>query len=204
MRLQIDGQTVINDDALHGPDNRFGQVNLTAGPHSLELIFFERGGGAEVELFAAKGSYTAFNVSAFDLVGDVANGGLAVETIPGSIEASSGYGSVIETDVLSTMYDTVPGVYARIPFLTFNPDQLESLTLRMRYDDGYVAYLNGVEVARRNVPTPAVYNSTANSDRRRQRRVADRRRRHFAAHRAAQLQLDQCPRDPRPERCGRQ
>ena len=36
----------------------------------------------------------------------------------------------------------------------------------MRYDDGYVAYLNGVEVARRNAPSPAVYNSTATTDRR--------------------------------------
>ena len=105
LRLRIDGQTVINDDALHGPDNRFGQANLTAGPHSLELVFFEHGGGAEVELFAAKGPYTTFNVSAFRLVGDVANGGLAVETVPGSAQTSSGYGGLIKTDVLQSMYN---------------------------------------------------------------------------------------------------
>ncbi|MCA9168062.1 MAG: lamin tail domain-containing protein, partial [Planctomycetales bacterium] len=57
-RVRIDGANVINDDSLHGPDNRFGQVNLSAGPHELELVFFERGGGAEVELFAAKGAYS--------------------------------------------------------------------------------------------------------------------------------------------------
>ena len=165
LRLRIDGQTVINDDSLHAPQNRFGQANLTAGPHALELVFFERGGGAEVELFAAKGSYTTFNANAFDLVGDVANGGLAVETIPGSLETSSGYGAVIETDVQSTMYDTVPGVYARIPFAGFDTSQVDSLTLRMRYDDGYVAYLNGVEIARRNAPAAPAYNSTATVDR---------------------------------------
>ena len=109
LRLRIDGQNVINDDALHGPENRFGQANLTAGPHTLELVFFERGGGAEVELFAAKGSYTTFNVSAFRLIGDVANGGLAVETVPGSAQSSSGYGGLIETDLLQTMYNVTPG-----------------------------------------------------------------------------------------------
>ena len=166
LRLRIDGQTVIDDDSLHAPDNRFGQANLTAGPHALELVFFERGGGAEVELFAAAGSYSTFNVSAFDLIGDVASGGLVVETVPGSIQTSSGYGGVIQTDVLDAMYDVAPGVYVRIPFGQVDPGQLQSLTLRMRYDDGYVAYLNGVEVARRNAPSPASYNSTATSDRR--------------------------------------
>ena len=31
----------------------------------------------------------------------------------------------------------------------------------MQYDDGYVAWLNGVEIARRNAPATLAYNSTA-------------------------------------------
>ncbi|MCP4192858.1 MAG: tandem-95 repeat protein [Planctomycetaceae bacterium] len=165
VRVWVDNNLVIDDDSLHAPANRFGQTNLSAGPHSIELVFFERGGGAEVELFAAKGSYSTFNSSAFDLIGDVANGGLVVETIPGADAVSTGYSGVIETDVLSSMYDTASGAYIRIPFLPEDVENLDSLSLRMRYDDGFVAYLNGVEVARRNAPTNVNYNSIAISDR---------------------------------------
>jgi len=35
----------------------------------------------------------------------------------------------------------------------------------MQYDDGYVAYLNGVEVARRNAPTTVTWNSQAVAER---------------------------------------
>ena len=163
--MQIDGTNIINDDSLHAPQNRFGERFLSAGPHSIELVFFERGGGAEVELFAAQGSHSSFSASQFRLVGDVANGGLVVETVPGSGSESTGYSAVIETDTLGSMYDMIPGAYMRIPFLALNAGSLESLTLRMRYDDGFVAYLNGVEVARRNAPASVQYNSTALQDR---------------------------------------
>ena len=165
VRVWIDGDLVIDDDSLHAPANRFGQTNLTAGAHSLELVFFERGGGAEVELFAAQGSYSTFNSSAFRLIGDVDNGGLVVETIPGESAVTTGYSGVIETDLLSSMYDVVPGAYLRIPFNPGDTNGLTSLSLRMRYDDGYVAYLNGTEVARKNTPGTVTYNSTAATDR---------------------------------------
>jgi hypothetical protein len=42
-------------------------------------------------------------------------------------------------------------ILMRIPFVVDNPAEIQDLTLRMKYDDGFVAYLNGVEVARRNV-----------------------------------------------------
>ena len=35
------------------------------------------------------------------------------------------------------------------------------MTLRIRYDDGFIAYLNGTEIARRNAPTDPVWNSQA-------------------------------------------
>ena len=165
VRVRIDGTNIINDDSLHAPQNRFGQRFLSAGAHEIELIFFERGGGAEVELFAAKGSYSLFNASAFRLVGDIDNGGLVVETVPNSESSTSGYSAVIETNVLDDTFNTVPGAYMRVPFFGPSAGSLDSLSLRMRYDDGFVAYLNGTEVARRNAPTNVQYNSTAESDR---------------------------------------
>ena len=45
--LTIGGQSVIDDDTLHAPRDTFGVTTLSAGEHELELVFFERGGGAE-------------------------------------------------------------------------------------------------------------------------------------------------------------
>lgn len=41
--------------------------------------------------------------------------------------------------------------YLRIPFSVSDLDRIESLTLKMRFDDGFIAFLNGVEIARQNV-----------------------------------------------------
>jgi len=63
------------------------------------------------------------------------------------------------------MFDTIGSVFMRIPFtLTQNElEDIDVLTLKMRYDDGFVAYINGVEVARTNAPEVAVpgWNATA-------------------------------------------
>ena len=40
--------------------------------------------------------------------------------------------------------------YIRIPFTSPDPSQFGALTLNMQYNDGFVAYLNGVEVASRH------------------------------------------------------
>ena len=57
-------------------------------------------------------------------------------------------------------------VYLRIPFNVVDPAELDSLALRMNYDDGFVAYLNGTELARRNAPSGAVpANSASATDR---------------------------------------
>jgi hypothetical protein len=78
-RLIVNGVTVITDNAVHEARDTFGQITLTAGTYPLELVSFERTGGEALELFAAAGSFTAFN-SGFRLVGDVANGGLAIQS----------------------------------------------------------------------------------------------------------------------------
>ena len=44
-RLYIDGNEVVNNDGLHGVVEQSGNVTLSAGPHSIRVQFFERGGG---------------------------------------------------------------------------------------------------------------------------------------------------------------
>ena len=59
---------------------------------------------------------------------------------------------------------TCTSVFVRVPFAVDDPSAIKQLTLRMKYDDGFVAYINGVEVARANVPDgPLGFESRARS-----------------------------------------
>lgn len=157
-RLRINGQAVITDDRLHAPEDNFGSIQLSAGEHEVELTFFELGGGAEVELFAAEGRFTSFN-SDFRLVGDVANGGLEVKTAAQGGETA--FGGLVQTDLLDVMQGNASTAYLRIPFEVERRSDVDALTVRVNYNDGFVAYLNGIEVATRNAPNTVNYNSTA-------------------------------------------
>jgi hypothetical protein len=81
-------------------------------------------------------------------------------------ERSTGYQTYITADVGTPMYKINSSCYIRIPF-TFsgNKSTLKMMTLKMRYDDGFVAYLNGVEVARKNFEGNPAWNSAAGTDR---------------------------------------
>lgn len=103
-RLRIDGGDVIVDDSLHGTQNFFGTVNLSAGLHTLDLVFFERGGGASVELFAAPGNFAGFDAS-MRLVGDTANGGLACNDVLGTTGTIAMTGIKSGSDLIITVTD---------------------------------------------------------------------------------------------------
>lgn len=81
-------------------------------------------------------------------------------------EASTGYESLIGLNVLTAMNGVSPSCYIRIPFTVTNLSDVLSLTLRMRYDDGFAVYLNGTLLSdvTRNAPTTLAYNSTATAD----------------------------------------
>jgi hypothetical protein len=52
-------------------------------------------------------------------------------------------------------------LYLRIPFELANAASISELTLKMKYDDGFAAFLNGVRVAGANAPATTVWNSDA-------------------------------------------
>ena len=52
----------------------------------------------------------------------------------------------------------------RIPFTVDSLDDITRLTFRMKYDDGFVAYLNGTEIASGNKPANPTWNSDASGD----------------------------------------
>ena len=85
---------------------------------------------------------------------------------PGGVgfERGTGYEDYIRVDVGTPMYDRNASCYVRIPFsVSRSLGNLVKGTLRVRYDDGFVAYLNGVEIARRNFTGTPAWNSAASS-----------------------------------------
>ena len=49
-RLWIDGELVVNNDGNHGPTKRSGSIDLREGAHSIEVTFYEAGGGEDLEV----------------------------------------------------------------------------------------------------------------------------------------------------------
>ncbi|MCA9197308.1 MAG: lamin tail domain-containing protein, partial [Planctomycetales bacterium] len=58
----------------------------------------------------------------------------------------------INTDVKSPMLNQSSTLYTRVTFNLTDPGELNDLILKAKYDDGFVAYLNGNEVLRINAP----------------------------------------------------
>ncbi len=62
------------------------------------------------------------------------------------------YLPLIGLDVKAEMSGINASCYVRVPFVVDNVSELSSMTLRMKYDDGFVAYINGEEIASANAP----------------------------------------------------
>ena len=103
----------------------------------------------------------------------------------------SGYSLLIGTDVGQEMRGVNSSIYVRVPFQVPESHDYDSLELRMRYDDGFVAYLNGQEIARRYAPATLQYNSTA-TDQRLSSNAVIQERIDISAHE-----------EPPPDRCQR-
>jgi hypothetical protein len=71
------------------------------------------------------------------------------------------YASLINTDLQADLLGLNSTAYLRLPFAITNAAAIEQLILRVKYNDGFAAYLNGALVASNNVPGPLAWNSTA-------------------------------------------
>jgi hypothetical protein len=78
--------------------------------------------------------------------------GVGYENNPGD---TVNYTDLIAHDVGAQMSGIMTSCYIRIPFtLDTDPNELNSITLKIRYDDGFVAYINGQELTRDNFNAP--------------------------------------------------
>ncbi len=76
-----------------------------------------------------------------------------------------GYGDNDDNTVLNDMRQNYLSVYVRMEFEIQDVDRLSSIMLNMDYDDSFIGYINGVEVARANVSgSPPRYNDSADGN----------------------------------------
>ncbi|MCX8240013.1 MAG: lamin tail domain-containing protein [Akkermansiaceae bacterium] len=78
-------------------------------------------------------------------------------------ENSSGYQTLIGTKVGAAMASNT-SIYIRIPFHVDDPSAFDDLELRMQWDDGFVAFLNGDLLAADNNPAILTYNSSSDGN----------------------------------------
>lgn len=136
---QKDG-ALIGGNSLIGTNHTFNLTGVQAGD-PIDFVLDPAGAGSV--------SDDAFDQSFFDA----------------RIYGNATLTPLVASDVSSKLKDINSSLYARIPFGVTNAGQLQSLTLKMRYDAGFVAYLNGVEVQRMNAPSTPTWNSAATVER---------------------------------------
>jgi hypothetical protein len=71
------------------------------------------------------------------------------------------YLPLIGINVDATMRNQNNTVFIRIPFSLATTNQLNYMVLRMRFDDGFAAFLNGQPIASANAPATLAWNSAA-------------------------------------------
>ncbi|MCX5675570.1 MAG: CotH kinase family protein, partial [Planctomycetota bacterium] len=150
--VQSDGVTVVSafsDYPAQRQDCSYGR----AAAASVTLVASEAGARAWVPTNAAVEQ--AWYDPSFD------DSSWAAGATGVGFEYGSGYASLINLNVGPEMYNQNGSVTIRIPFTVTEPEGFSALTLRMKYDDGFVAYLNGVPVASRNAPTLLSWDSGA-------------------------------------------
>ncbi len=79
--------------------------------------------------------------------------------------ASAEFTKLVRTSLRTRMLNRASMVAVRVPFVVGNPSLLESLRMSVRFDDGFVAWINGQEAARSNAPEEWDFASVALSDR---------------------------------------
>lgn len=110
--LLVDGNLIINDNGYHGQNAYYGSVALTPGAHTLELFFFEGGGGAQLELAvkSSTGSYVLLGDSSAAIQLSTGDSDAANLTETNAALASSGTVTINDADLSDTVTASVSGL----------------------------------------------------------------------------------------------
>ncbi len=72
--------------------------------------------------------------------------------------------SLVTTDIESEMHGVNSAAFIRSDFQVTDVPAIDSMELSITYNDGFVAYINGQEVASRNAPASPAWNSSATAE----------------------------------------
>src|SRR5438093_7551677 len=125
-------------------------VSITGGPVSGRMVRVRRTPDPDLSGSMNQGNTDESNV-------------LSLGEVVINASAAAGLRPYFTTDIQTNMMNVNASAFVRVPFT--NSAAPDSLSLSVRYDDGFVAYLNGVEITRRNAPASPVWNSIATADR---------------------------------------
>jgi hypothetical protein len=87
---------------------------------------------------------------------------LAADELQALVAAGNeSFGPLISSNLRPALFGSNTACYLRLPFSVEDPARVSRWLLRVRYDDGFVAWLNGTEIVRQNAPDPLAWNSSA-------------------------------------------
>jgi hypothetical protein len=124
------------------PNNGSGQANYSGSAYASGDIGTGQPGGWNVSPSFSDSSWT------------LATTGLGYDT-------GGGLNAWISTNCQTAMRNVNPSICFRRTFTVADPSTFTTCTFRMRYEDGFVAWLNGVEIARANFNGTPAHNSVA-------------------------------------------
>lgn len=163
LRVWIDvGPQVLGSDGTTStvvsvPSSSISDVTLVPEVTAVRALIPE---GPNVGTLWRGGDEAAFAAAGGDAAWLSGTTGVGFETQP---QSATTYTPFIGTDVVAASR-TQASVYSRIRFNVTSPAALSELVLGIRYDDGFVAWINGQRVASANAPTPLAWNSAATAD----------------------------------------
>ena len=130
-----------------------------SGPLGTSGFNFNIGGGG---IFDATGNFFTGQMDEVAMYQKALSGAEVLSLFQAGTNAA-GFSVVpyIRTDVAAAMSNVNASAYIRLPFNIDEPGNVQLLSLKMRFDDGFVAYMNGIEIARANAPGTLAFNSAA-------------------------------------------
>jgi hypothetical protein len=165
--LEAGGEVLV----LSGPDGVVVDGFSAGYPAQREGVTYGRARPLSETRLAGLGTPCRYRVATGPLTGwqqrTYADGTWASGTLAVGFDLDGTYAPVIGagSDTRQAMYNLRSSAYVRVPFTVADPARVQALELRMKYDDGFDAYVNGVKTASRYMPEVAAWDSFATQNR---------------------------------------
>ena len=164
--LDAAGDVTFFESELLNPENELG--DYPSGPGRLEIDLVQATGGRVLGQIVRVVRIPDPDLSGTDGQGQVSEPDVLqlgeVQVLGVAEPGAPGFAAWIETDVEAAMHGASATIFARVPFEVGDADSIATFRLRARYDDGFVAYVNGAEVARRHAPAVPAWDATATEE----------------------------------------